>query len=120
MYVGLIFSVPAVSFDLGSFSFEVSICGSSAKHNAAPKKQSAKIKPVVFIFMRAIESGSQFPVNIFVRIFDSAGKLFAAENPPSACGDILKFAPDGVPIVFASDVGVPQENGGPQYLAIQP
>jgi hypothetical protein len=68
--------------------------------------------------MRAIESGSQFPVNIFVRIFDSAGKLFAAENPPSACGDILKFA--RVPIVFASDVGVPQENGGPQYLAIQP
>jgi hypothetical protein len=52
-------------------------------------------------------------------LFD-AGKLFAAENPPSACGDILKFAPDGVPIVFASDVGVPQENGGPQYLAIQP
>jgi sugar lactone lactonase YvrE len=53
-------------------------------------------------------------------IFDSAGKLFAAENPPSASGDILKFAPDGVPIIFASDVGVPQENGGPQYLAIQP
>ena len=53
-------------------------------------------------------------------IFDSAGKLFAAENPPSASGDILKFARDGVPIVFASDIGVPQENGGPQYLAIQP
>src|SRR5438045_6500859 len=50
MYVGLIFSVPAVTFDLDSFGFEVPICGSLAKHNAAPK-QSAKINPVVFVFM---------------------------------------------------------------------
>src|SRR5438270_6104583 len=62
MYVGLIFSVPGVTFDLDSV--EVLICGSSAKHNAAPKKQSAKINPVVFIFVRPIESGSLFPVNI--------------------------------------------------------
>src|SRR6267154_5103738 len=62
MYVGLIFSVPGVTFDLDSV--EVLICGSSAKHNAAPKKQSAKINPVVFVFMRSIESGSLFPVNI--------------------------------------------------------
>ena len=33
-------------------------------------------------------------------IFDSAGKLFAAENPPSASGEIVKFARDGVPIVL--------------------
>jgi len=38
MYVGLIFSVPGVTFDLDSFGFEVLICGSSAKHNVAPKK----------------------------------------------------------------------------------
>jgi hypothetical protein len=60
MYVGLTFSVPGVTFDLDSFGFEVLIRGSSAKHNAAPKKQSAKINPVVFIFMRPIESGSLF------------------------------------------------------------
>src|SRR5882762_6554178 len=71
MYVGLIFSAPGVTFDLDSFGFEVLICGSSAKHNAAPKKQSAKINPVVFIFMRPIESGSLFPVNI---------SLFAGEQ----------------------------------------
>jgi hypothetical protein len=64
MYVGLILSVPGVTFDLDSFGFEVLICGSSAKHNAAPKKQSVKINPVGFIFIRPIESGSLFPVNI--------------------------------------------------------
>ena len=52
MYVGLIFSVPEVSFVLDSFSFEVLICGSLGKHNAAPKKQSAKMNSAVFIFMR--------------------------------------------------------------------
>src|SRR5215471_13650309 len=51
-YVGLIFSAPEVSFDLDSFSFEVPICGSSAKHNTAPKQQSAKINPVVFVLIR--------------------------------------------------------------------
>jgi hypothetical protein len=64
MYVGLTFSVPGVTFDLDSFGFEVLIRGSSGKHNAAPKKQSVKINPVVFVFMRPIESGSPFPVNI--------------------------------------------------------
>jgi DNA-binding beta-propeller fold protein YncE len=53
-------------------------------------------------------------------IFDSAGKLFVAQIPPSAGGDILKFTRDGVPTVFASEVGLPQENSGPEYLAIQP
>ena len=52
MYVGLVFSIPEVSFDLDSFSFEVPICGSSAKHNTAAKKQSVEINPVVFILMR--------------------------------------------------------------------
>ena len=53
-------------------------------------------------------------------IFDSAGKLFAAQIPPSVSGDILRFARDGVPTVFASDIGVSRENSGPEYLAIQP
>ena len=52
-------------------------------------------------------------------IFDSAGKLFVTEMPPSASGDILKFTRRGEPTVFASDIGV-QENSGPEYLAIQP
>jgi sugar lactone lactonase YvrE len=53
-------------------------------------------------------------------IFDSAGKLFVANIPPSLSGDILRFTGRGVPTVFASEVGVSQENGGPEYLAIQP
>lgn len=53
-------------------------------------------------------------------IFDSAGKLFVGQIPPSAAGDILKFTRKGVPTVFASEIGVPQENGGPEYFAIQP
>jgi len=53
-------------------------------------------------------------------IFDRAGKLFVAQIPPSASGDILKFARNGRATVFASEIGVPQENGGPEYFAIQP
>lgn len=53
-------------------------------------------------------------------IFDSAGKLFVADIPPRFGGDILKFTRDGVPTVFASQIDVPQENGGPEYLVIQP
>ena len=53
-------------------------------------------------------------------IFDSAGKLFVANITASVGGDILKFRRDGVPTVFASEIGVPQENGGPEYLVIQP
>jgi hypothetical protein len=55
------FSVQGVIFDLASFSFQVPICGSSAKHSAAPKKQRAKINPVVFVFMRLIELDFHFP-----------------------------------------------------------
>src|SRR5215470_11151505 len=64
MYVGLAFSVPGTTFDLDSLGFEVLACGSLAKHNAAPNKQSAKINRIVFVFMRRFESGSPFPVNI--------------------------------------------------------
>src|SRR4029453_6503395 len=47
-------------------------------------------------------------------------KLFVADIPPSLGGDILKFTRDGVPSVFASEIGVPQENGGPEHLVIHP
>ena len=53
-------------------------------------------------------------------VFDSAGKLFVTEIPPSASGDILKFTGRGELTVFASEIGDPQWNAGPQYLAIQP
>jgi DNA-binding beta-propeller fold protein YncE len=53
-------------------------------------------------------------------VFDNAGNLFVAQIPLSASGDILKFTPRGRATVFASGIGVPQENGGPEYLAIQP
>jgi DNA-binding beta-propeller fold protein YncE len=52
-------------------------------------------------------------------IFDSDGKLFVTEMPPSASGDILRFTRRGEPTVFASDIGA-LENSGPEYLAIQP
>ena len=52
MYVDLAFSVPEVTFDFDSLRFEVLACGSSAKQNAPPKKQSATINPVVLVFMK--------------------------------------------------------------------
>jgi DNA-binding beta-propeller fold protein YncE len=56
----------------------------------------------------------------FGLVFDSAGNLFIAEWPAFATGDILKFMPDGTSTVFASGIGIPQGNGGPLFLAIQP
>jgi sugar lactone lactonase YvrE len=53
-------------------------------------------------------------------IFDGAGKLFVAQIPPSAGGDILKFTRNGRATVFAAEIGIPEENGGPEYFAIQP
>jgi hypothetical protein len=64
MYVGLTFSVPGASFDLDSSSFEVAICGSSAKHKPAPKKQSVKINPVVFVFMSRSNLDLHFPSTV--------------------------------------------------------
>ena len=51
---------PSGKLYLDSLSFEVSTCGSSAKHNAAPR-QSAKINPVIFIFMRRSNLDLHFP-----------------------------------------------------------
>jgi hypothetical protein len=39
------FNVPGVIFDFASFSFQVPICGSSAKHIAASKKHNARVNP---------------------------------------------------------------------------
>jgi hypothetical protein len=51
------FNVPGVIFDFDSFSFQVPICGSAAKHAAAPKKQNARVNPIGLIFMCSIEAG---------------------------------------------------------------
>src|SRR5438552_10994682 len=61
----VIFSPPGVSFDFASFSFQVPICGSAAKQAAPAKKQNARVNPIVFVFMRSIEPGFPFPVNVF-------------------------------------------------------
>jgi hypothetical protein len=45
------FNVPGVIFDLASFSFQVPICGSAAMHAADPKKENARVNPIILIFM---------------------------------------------------------------------
>jgi hypothetical protein len=59
------FKVPGVIFDFDSLSFQVPICGSAAKHAAAPKKQNAIVTPIALVFMHAIKSGFVVPVNVF-------------------------------------------------------
>jgi len=61
--------------------------------------------------------GLHFPRGL---VFDSMGNLFVAENPGDSTGDILKITSDGARTVFASGIGIPQGNGGPEYLAIVP
>jgi sugar lactone lactonase YvrE len=51
--------------------------------------------------------------------FDPSGDLFVAEIKAAAPGDILKFSRDGSRIVFASDIGRPEGNGGPEFLAFR-
>jgi len=57
----LYFNVPGVTLDLASFNFQVPMCGSAAKQAAPAKKQNARVKAIVFVFMRPIESGFHFP-----------------------------------------------------------
>jgi hypothetical protein len=52
----LYFNVPGVTFDLASFNFQVPMCGSAAKQAAPAKEQNARVKAIVFVFMRPIES----------------------------------------------------------------
>ena len=51
--------------------------------------------------------------------FDPSGNLFVAELRAAAVGDILKFSKNGDQTVFASDIGRPQGNGGPEFLAFR-
>src|SRR5215471_552569 len=86
MYVGLIFSVPEVSFDLDSFSFEVPIRGSSAKHDTAPKQQNAKINPVVFVLIRRSNLYPCFPSTF---LCSRTNKLTAFLEPIFGSGLVL-------------------------------
>ena len=51
--------------------------------------------------------------------FDPSGDLFVAELRAAAVGDILKFSKNGSQTVFASNIGRPQGNGGPEFLAFR-
>jgi hypothetical protein len=52
--------------------------------------------------------------------FDPSGDLLVAElKELSAPGDILKFSTNGSQTVFASGIGQPQGNGGPEFLAFR-
>jgi hypothetical protein len=42
--------IPGANFDLASFSFQVPICG-LAKQTAVAAKQSARLNPIVFVFI---------------------------------------------------------------------
>jgi hypothetical protein len=52
--------------------------------------------------------------------FDSTGNLFVAEIRQTTTGDILKIDPNGMITTFASGLGRPQGNGGPEYVTFQP
>jgi hypothetical protein len=54
-----------VNFDLASFSFQVPICGSAAKHSAPAQKQNANANTKAFVFMAHIETEVRFAVNPF-------------------------------------------------------
>src|SRR5579864_4125621 len=47
----LFFGIPTASFDLASFSFQVPICASLAKHTAPARKHSARANTLVLAFM---------------------------------------------------------------------
>jgi hypothetical protein len=47
------------------------------------------------------------------------GDLLVAELKAAAPGDILKFSTNGSQTVFASGIGQPQGNGGPEFLAFR-
>ena len=51
--------------------------------------------------------------------FDAWGDLLVAELKAAAPGDILKFSTNGSQTVFASSIGQPQGNGGPEFLAFR-
>src|SRR6476661_3400682 len=82
MYVGLAVSVPGVAFDFDSLKFEVLACGSSAKHNAVPKKQSAKINPVVFVFIGRSNLDLHFPSTFHCLLLSPGTNCFDRPTAP--------------------------------------
>jgi hypothetical protein len=48
--------------------------------------------------------------------FDHSGDLLVAELKAAAPDDILKFSTNGSQTVFASGIGQPQGNAGPEFL----
>ena len=64
----MFFKVRGIIFDLASFSFQVPIYGSAAKHTAAPKKQNARVKLIAFMFMCPIEPGFLNPGHYFSKL----------------------------------------------------
>src|SRR5947208_6221130 len=65
MYVGLMFAIS--TFSLDSFTFELSIGDSSARHSAAPTKQSVNQRSCFCFHESCFEIGSAFPVDISFR-----------------------------------------------------
>jgi hypothetical protein len=60
-----------VSFDLPSFNFHVPICGSSAAKHAAPAKaQSARVNPIVLVFMPPPSTRFQLPSTFLFKLTD--------------------------------------------------
>ena len=51
--------------------------------------------------------------------FDPSGDLLVAELKAAAPSDILKFSTNASQTVFASDIGQPQGNGGPEFLVFR-
>src|SRR6266487_659653 len=51
--------------------------------------------------------------------FDPWSDLLVAELKAAAPGDILKFSTNGSQTFFASGIGQPQGNGGPEFLAFR-
>jgi len=51
--------------------------------------------------------------------FDPSGNILVAELKAAAPGDILKFSTNGSQTVFASGIGRPEGNGGPEFLAFR-
>src|SRR5260370_30598199 len=76
----VLFVVPCVLFDLASFSFQVPICGSAAKHTAPPKKQNARVNPSAFVFMCSIGTGFRLAVNIFPNLTASDSAVWSTGN----------------------------------------
>jgi hypothetical protein len=74
------FNVPGVIFDFASFSFQVPICGSAAKHAAVAKKQNAGNNPIIRIFKRSIETWTSTNGQHFSELTATARAVDPAES----------------------------------------